>query len=390
MIPPSSGCSVGTFPARQFEFGRREEATGRESAEDLNRKEMPKRKAKDSRKGPRGHEVKLQCHRKLDSPDYPDVSSILKVPGIGQTEEFDNAFDPPLHSTAVSDYGGEEEEEGDKGEEEEGNKDLDSEADGSTSNSSDSEPEKRNTRERKDQHSVKSRVARKDPQKDHLMKNMMSRKSAKSQRKQKKASADMEEDDSDDPHLAEVHVPKGKKKRAKRVTEYEFILEEFDEVTEKYKQEVELKTCRQAIDSFYTGFRDHLLGLMTGAKELKKTKLKNMKMVKETNKKRRRLIEVKEEVIKTDSQLKKLQREHAELKEKLSSLRNARQLITDLKDLQQKYAQEREKNPQEDVLYGISSLPALLVESQRILGAEGHFRNINKRLQQVLNAQKES
>uniref|UniRef100_G1KB03 Centromere protein U n=1 Tax=Anolis carolinensis TaxID=28377 RepID=G1KB03_ANOCA len=356
-----------------------------DSIENLNRKEMPKRKAKDSKKGPRGHEVKLQCHKKPVSSDVPDVSSILKVPGIDQTDEFDNVFDPPLHSTAVFDCGGEEEEE-----EEEGDKDLDSEADGSTSNSSDSESEKRNRRESNDQHSTKSRVARKDPQKDPLMKNTMSRESAKAQRKQKKASAEMEEDESDDPHLAKMCVPKGKKKRGKRVTEYEVILEEFDKVTEKYKQGVELKACRKAIDSFYTGFRDHLLGLMTGAEELKKTKLKNMKLVKEANQKRRRLIDVKEEVIKTDSQLKKLQREHAELEEKISSLRNARQLITDLKDLQQKYAQEREKNPQEDVLYGISSLPALLVESQRILGAEGHIRNINKRLQQVLNVQKES
>lgn len=59
----------------------------------------------------------------------------------------------------------------------------------------------------------------------------------------------------------------------------------------------------------------------------------------------------------TEPQLKKLEREHAELKGKISSLRNAVQLVTDLKDLQQKYANERKEKPQEKVVVSISSVP---------------------------------
>ncbi|KAH0616135.1 hypothetical protein JD844_027027 [Phrynosoma platyrhinos] len=213
--------------------------------------------------------------------------------------------------------------------------------------------------------------------------------SGKSERKKKKALPEMEDDDhSGDPHLFKVWISKGQKKGARRITENDVILNEFEKVTAKYKEGVELKICREAIDNFSNGFRDHLINTISGAEELKNTKLKNMKMVRETNKKRQRLIEVKEELIRTEPQLKKLQREHAELKEKLSSLRNAVKLVTDLKDLQRKYVNERKENPQENVVYGISSFPALLVESQRILRAEGHFRNINTKLQQALNVQK--
>ncbi|XP_042325605.1 centromere protein U [Sceloporus undulatus] len=358
------------------------------NAENFNRKKMPKAKTKrDSKKVPGGHEAKLQSERKFLSPDEPDVSSILKVPGIEQTEESDDVFDLPLHSTAVSDYEEEEEEE----EKKEKWRRVRIQNRGLNSNSSHSEPEKKNTRQSKNQDTVKSRVEREDSEKNPLMENKIFRTSGKSQRKQKKALPEMEEDDhSGDPHLFKVWIPKGQKKGARRITEIDVILNEFEKVTAKYKGGVELEICREAIDSFSNGFRDHLINTIADAEELKNTKLKNMKMVRETNKKRQRLIEVKEELIRTEPQLKKLEREHAEVKEKISSLRNAMKLVNDLKDLQQKYVNEIKENPQENVEYGISSLPALLVESQRILGAEGHFRNINTKLQQALNLQKKN
>lgn len=39
--------------------------------------------------------------------------------------------------------------------------------------------------------------------------------------------------------------------------------------------------------------------------------------------------------------------------------------------------------------YGVSSLPALLIESRRILRAEKHFQKINKSLQQALDLQRQ-
>ncbi|XP_062991319.1 centromere protein U [Elgaria multicarinata webbii] len=388
---------------------------------------MPKRKARrDSREKLGRHQAKLHLHSKLPSSEEPDVSSILKVPGTGQTEEPDDLFDHPLHSTAVSAY---------EEEEEEMDKDQCSEPDGSTSNSADSEPAKKITVKSKNHPTRKSRVGIEDSEEEPVKENMrstevtpsaeecklpsalslrnsspesrisdrftdfvtnlsaskMSRR-AKSYKKKKASSPEIETDyaDScDDPHLVKVWDPKGLKKVASHVTQLDVILDEFEKITTKYKQGVKLKICRKAIDNFYIGFRDQLTKNITDAEELKNIKLKNAKMVKATNKKRQRLIEVKEELIRTEPQLKKLEREYAELKGKISSVRNAVQLVTDLKDLQQKHVNERKESSQK-IVYGVSSLPALLVESRRILGAEGHFRNINTKLQQSLDLQKEN
>ncbi|KAJ7326770.1 hypothetical protein JRQ81_016529 [Phrynocephalus forsythii] len=382
---------------------------------------MSKRERKYPKKRLGRHKAELVPHGKLLLPEEPDVSCILKVPGTEQTEESDDLFDHPLHSTAVSDY-----------EEDGAGEDQYSEPDGATSNSSNSDTEEGNTIGSKNGHALKSRVERKlseeEPVKNnmrtlestssmedcelpsvlplrssssecrisHRMKDFVKklnadevpRGSATSCERQEETSSETEDNCSDDPHLIQVWVPKGLKKVGRQITESDVILDEFGKITAKYRQGVESKICRKAIDNFYAGFKDQLIEAITDARELKHAKLQNAKLVRTTNKKRKRLIEVKEELIRTEPQLKKLERECAELKGKISSLRNAVQLVTDLNDLQQKYANERKENPEEKVVYGISSLPALLMESQRILAAEHHFQNINGKLQQALDLQK--
>nr|XP_034967626.1 centromere protein U isoform X2 [Zootoca vivipara] len=374
-------------------------------------KKMPKRKSR------RDFKKKL---------GEPDVSSILKVIQTDQAEEPDELFvylgepsQEPLHSTAVSAY------------------EEDQYSDGSTSSSSDSEPKKKDTRGSKRQHILKSSSEREDSEEEPVQENMRATESTSStedyrltpplpvrcsssecrisdnipdpvedlstdkmpimsaecHKKQKVAcSPEIETDYSDsdaEPELIKVWGSKDTKKVASRVRETDVILDAFEKITAKYKQGVELKICRKAIDSFSVAFREQFTDNVAGAEELRTTKLKNAKMVRATNKKRERLIEVKGELLKTESQLKKLEREYAELKGELSTLRNAVQLVTDLKDLKQKYVNVRKENPQEKTVYGASSLPALLVESQIILGAESHVRCINSKLQQVLDSQTE-
>ncbi|XP_060134723.1 centromere protein U isoform X3 [Zootoca vivipara] len=357
----------------------------------------------------------------------PDVSSILKVIQTDQAEEPDELFvylgepsQEPLHSTAVSAY-----------------EEEDQYSDGSMSSSSDSEPKKKATRGSKHQHILKSSSEREDSEEEPVQENMRATESTSStedyrltpplpvrcsssecrisdnipdpvedlstdkmpimsaecHKKQKEAcSPEIETDYSDsdaEPDLIKVWGSKNMKKVASRVRETDVILDAFEKITAKYKQGVELKICRKAIDSFSVAFREQFTDNVAGAEELRTTKLKNAKMVRATNKKRERLIEVKGELLKTESQLKKLEREYAELKGELSTLRNAVQLVTDLKDLKQKYVNVRKENPQEKTVYGASSLPALLVESQIILGAESHVRCINSKLQQVLDSQTE-
>ncbi|XP_053113864.1 centromere protein U isoform X2 [Hemicordylus capensis] len=386
--------------------------------------EMPKEKRRESRQKLGGCHAMLHPCGKLLSPEEPDVSSILKIPGSGQSDEPDELFDHPLHSTAVSAY-------------EEVEKDNYSEPDGSTSNSSDSEPGK-NTIGSKNQHALKLTVENEDseelPMKENmrarestprvassrppsalplrnsssacrtsdrikdLVKNMntdkMPRTRSKSHVLQQEVSSpiteiDYPESDDGDPHSVKVWGHKGLKKVASHVTESDVILDEFEKITTKYKQGVELKICKKAINSFYIGFRDQLINTVADAEELKNTKLKNVKMVRATNKKRQRLLEVKEELIRTEPHLKKLKREYAELKERISCLKNAVRLVTDVNNLQQKYINNKRENPQEKVVYGISSLPALLIESRRIVGAENDFQNINSKLQQILDLHEE-
>ncbi|XP_039396451.1 centromere protein U isoform X2 [Mauremys reevesii] len=359
--------------------------------------------------------------------EEPDVSRILKITETGQVEEPDDSFDHPLHSTAV-DAGG--------------NVELqEEEHDIAASHSSDSSPQGKNAETRKNQCSLKipedNKSETEDSEDESLKENKIQKKisgnaktnveesklpsalalrnsssessisnkvtdlvkklnaqkkpknSAKSHVKPKKSSQKSALDPSaDSPFSIQIWCPKGLKRFSQDITELDVVLAEFEKITADYKQRVESRICREAIEVFYSGFKDQLTNTITEVQELKDLKRKNAKVITDINKKRRRLLEVREELIRTGPQLKQLQREYAELQERESSLRNTTQFLTDLKEVQQQYINCREDQPQEKVVYGTSSIPALLVESQRILRAESHFQNISTRLQEFLNLQK--
>ncbi|XP_024050086.1 centromere protein U isoform X2 [Terrapene carolina triunguis] len=370
------------------------------------------------------YKAKSHPHSKLLPCEEPDVSRILKITETGQVEEPDDSFDHPLHSTAV-DAGG--------------NVELQEEEHMSASDSS---PQGKNAETRKNQCSLKmpednksetedsedeslkenkiqkkisgnaktnveesklpSALALRDSSSEssisnkvtHLVKKLNAQKkpknSVKSHVKPKKSSQKSALDPSadDSPCSIQIWCPKGLKRFPQDITELDVVLAEYEKITADYKQRVESRICREAIEGFYSGFKDQLTNTITEVQELKDLKRKNAKVITDINKKRRRLLEVREELIWTGPQLKQLQREYAELQERESSLRNATQFLTDLKEVQQQYINCREDHPQEKVVYGTSSIPALLVESQLILRAESHFQNISTRLQEVLNLQK--
>uniref|UniRef100_A0A8C3SEK3 Centromere protein U n=1 Tax=Chelydra serpentina TaxID=8475 RepID=A0A8C3SEK3_CHESE len=348
---------------------------------------------------------------KLLPCEEPDVSRILKITETGQVEDPDDSFDHPLHSTAV-DAGA--------------NVELqEEEHDMSASHSSDSSPQGKNTETRKNQCSLKmpedNKSETEDSEDESLKENKIqnklsgnsktnveesklpsalalrnsssessisdkvtdlvkklnvqkkSKNNAKSHVKPTKSSQKSALDPSADnsPCSIQIWCPKGLKRFSQDITELDVVLAEFEKITADYKQRVESRICRDAVEGFYSGFKDQLTNTV----------------ITDINKKRRRLLEVREELIQTGPQLKQLQREYAELQERKSSVRNATQFLTDLKEVQQQYLNCREDNPQEKVVYGTSSIPALLVESQQILRAESHFQNISTRLQEILNLQ---
>ncbi|XP_067407749.1 centromere protein U isoform X2 [Emydura macquarii macquarii] len=375
------------------------------------------------------YKAKSHSRSKLFPCQEPDVSRILKITENGQAEEPSDSFDHPLHSTAVDADGDVELQE--------------EEHDMSASHSSDSTPQGKNTGRRKNRCSLKmpedNKSETEDSEDESLKENKIQKKisgksktnveesklpSALAPRKSspessisnkvtdlvKKLNAQKKPKNSaklhvkpkmsseksalhpsvdDSPDSIQIWCPKGLKRFSQDITELDVVLTEFEKITADYEQRVESGICRKAIGDFYCDFKDQLTNIITEVQELKDLKRKNAKVIKDINKKRRRLLEVREELIWTGPQLKQLQREYAELQEKESSLRNATQFLTDLKEVQQRYLNYREDAPKEKIVYGTSSIPALLVESRRILRAESHFQNISTRLQEVLNLQKE-
>uniref|UniRef100_A0A8C3JCW2 Centromere protein U n=1 Tax=Calidris pygmaea TaxID=425635 RepID=A0A8C3JCW2_9CHAR len=208
-----------------------------------------------------------------------------------------------------------------------------------------------------------------------------------------KSSEDRSSENTADPSVAsscsvEVWCPKELKRSPRDITELDVVLAEFEKIAANYRQRIESNVCRKAINSFCSAFKDQITDLITEIQELKNMKKKNAKVITDIKKKRQRLLQLREEQIGAERQLMQLQREYAEVQEKKSSLRQATELLTDLKDLQQECLNYREENPKEKVVYGSASLPALLVESRGILGAERHFQNINKKLEKALAAQR--
>ncbi|XP_072784443.1 centromere protein U isoform X3 [Taeniopygia guttata] len=300
--------------------------------------------------------------------EEPDVSRILKVAETNQLEELDDSFDHPLHSTAVDAYG-----------EEHSQNEALGHVSAPQGQNTDRQSGGKKINFKKSRHSKPSNGdvqkfntagAEEEPLKETVKTLNTTQFKAK-----KKQSSDENTSDSpvDSPHSVQIWCPKDLKRSPRDITELDVLLAEVEKIAENYRQSIESNICRKAISDFSSAFKDQITDLAI-------TSIK---------KKRQKLVQVREELIGAEPQLTQLQREYAELQERQSSLRQTVELITDLKELQQDCLDYREENPKEKVVYGTSSLPALLVESRRILGAERHFENINMKLEEALAVQKQ-
>ncbi|NWW97931.1 CENPU protein, partial [Caloenas nicobarica] len=307
--------------------------------------------------------------------EEPDVSRILKVAEANHLEEIDDSFDHPLHSTAVGAYGEEQSPSGSPGHV--------------------SAPRRKNAERSKKSHSSKASASNvqkfntADPEDQSLRENVKALNSIQFQVKKKRP---LEENVSDpsahSPRSVQVWCPKDLKRSARDITELDVVLAEFEKIAANYRQSIESNVCRKAINSFCYAFTDQVTDLIMEVQELKNMKKKNAKVITNIKKKRQQLLQLREELMRAEPRLIKLQREYDEVQERKSSLRQATKLLIGLKELQQDCLDYREENPEEKMVYGTSSLPALLVESRRILGAERHFENINMKLEEALDAQR--
>ncbi|KAM9662981.1 centromere protein U isoform 1-T1 [Morphnus guianensis] len=324
------------------------------------------------------HTAKSRSHCKLLPLEEPDVSRILKVVEPSQLEELDDSFDHPLHSTAVDAYGEERSQ------------------DESLRHVSALQRKNTEGRSGKNKKPCRSKMSGGDVQKsntadpeDEPLKENVALNTARFQVKNKRPSEENTSDPSvDSPCSVQVWCPKELKRSPRDVTELDVVLAEFEKIAANYRQSIESNICRKAVSGFCSAFKDQITDLIVEVQELKNMKKKNAKVITDIKKKRQQLLQLREELIGAEPQLIQLQKEYAEIQERKSSLRQATELLTDLKQLQQDCLDYREENPKETLVYGTSSLPALLVESRRILGAERHFQNINKKLEEALAVQR--
>ncbi|NWS94427.1 CENPU protein, partial [Mionectes macconnelli] len=309
--------------------------------------------------------------------EEPDVSRILKVAETKHLEELDESFDHPLHSTAVDAYG----------EEHSQNESLGRVSALQRQSTERSKKKRHSKASDGDGQIPKTADAGDGPLKETVK--SLNATPFQAERKQPSEEENTSDPSVDGPHSVQVWCPKELKRSPRDITELDVVLAEVEKIAANYRQSIESDICRRAISDFCSAFKGQITDLIAGVQELKNMKRKNAKAVTNIKKKRQRLMQLREELIGAEPQLAQLQREYAEIKERKSSLRQTIELLTDLKELQQDCLDYREENPKEKVVYGTSSLPALLMESRRILGAERHFQNINMKLEKALAVQRE-
>ncbi|XP_075466485.1 centromere protein U isoform X3 [Ascaphus truei] len=191
------------------------------------------------------------------------------------------------------------------------------------------------------------------------------------------------------PASLKIWCPEGLPRSARDQNELDVVLFEFEDIVTDYKQTVDSDVCKKLTDRFFSSFKEQLTESIEDIQKLRNLKRKNAKIHLEIGKKRKRLIEVNNELIATEPKLKQLRREYSELQEKQSALTKAKEFLINLKELQGNYLKFKAENPESEETYGVSSLPALLLQSQTVLEAEKHFQNINRKLQCFIDKRKE-
>ncbi|XP_036694519.1 centromere protein U isoform X3 [Balaenoptera musculus] len=176
-----------------------------------------------------------------------------------------------------------------------------------------------------------------------------------------------------------------KEKKTSDIMELDVVLSAFENILLEYKQKTDSKICKEAINKFHSNLKEELIKMLKEVQMLKTLKRKNTKMISDIEKKRQRLIEVQDELLRLEPELKQLQIKYDELKERKASLRNAANFLSNLKQLHQDYSDIQEKEPNVKETYDSSSLPALLFKARPLLGAENHLQNINYQLEKLLD-----
>ncbi|XP_055449581.1 centromere protein U isoform X3 [Psammomys obesus] len=86
-------------------------------------------------------------------------------------------------------------------------------------------------------------------------------------------------------------------KRCSDIMELDVILSVFEKTFLEYKQRVDSEICNQAINKFYFKIKEELVRMLKEGQVLMALKRKNAKIIADMDKKRRRLVEVQDELL---------------------------------------------------------------------------------------------
>ncbi|XP_026978421.1 centromere protein U isoform X2 [Sagmatias obliquidens] len=358
-----------------------------------------------------------QKHKPSDVFDFPDNSGISSIGRLGENEKDEEpyeTFDPPLHSTAI--YADEEEfskhcgsslpstPQGKEAKRSSDTSDVEASENESVkisakkprrklkpiSDESESTEESDIRRKVKPaenlstQREAVSATASSEPSEKPaesvtLKKKTQKKKMFRGKRKKPRSEAtDLDTSDC-------VPIWCLKEKKTSDIMELDVVLSAFENILLEYKQKTDSRICKEAINKFHSNLKEELIKMLKEVQMLKTLKRKNTKMISDIEKKRQRLIEVQDELLRLEPELKQLQIKYDELKERKASLRNAAYFLSNLKQLHQDYSDIQEEEPNVKETYDSSSLPALLFKARPLLGAENHLQNINYQLEKLLD-----
>ncbi|XP_055970311.1 centromere protein U [Sorex fumeus] len=168
------------------------------------------------------------------------------------------------------------------------------------------------------------------------------------------------------------------------ITELGVILSAFEDICLKYKKNLESKIFKETISKFHSHVKEELIKMLKEAQKGKTLKRKNAKIISDIEKKRQRLIEVQDELLRLEPQLKQLQTKYDELQERKAALSNAVYFLSNLKHIHD-YSDFQEKRNNMKKTYDSSSLPALLFKARTLWRAETHLQSINRQLETLLD-----
>ncbi|XP_075412945.1 centromere protein U isoform X2 [Tenrec ecaudatus] len=359
----------------------------------------------------RAHLTKDRATKPPDVSPFPDRSNAFCLGRLDENEQDEEpyeAFVPPLHSTAI--YGDEEElhrltgsstsstrpgkdtgrrssrASANKASQSNSSKHETNELEGSLqlaldeSKSSDGTRQDQPAKKRSSQQHEAIPATAPSERSPKPKKTQKKRQRLNDQRKKSRSkNVDSDGDNSDG---AFIWCLEGKKTR--NIQELDVVLSAFEKTFSEYEQRIKSSVCKEAIHRFYSTVKDDLIKMINEVQKLRTLKRTNVKMISAIEKKRQRLIEAQNELLRLEPQLEQLQTKYKELKERKSSLMSAASFLSDLQQLHQGYSAVPEKEPDTTPTYDASSLPALLMKARGLLGAETHLRNINHQLEKLL------